>query len=284
MGDPFPESWVSTLLEGSEAFRDVDYFEQIEDEEHHKWKCCLCGTGWLRSTKSCLEHTRGRQHQRRYAALRTQQRIWLQEQSIPDSFTIDDDDTNLPYLMPFRRWQFNVGWVRGESCRLCGTGEMSTRLDVVKHFESKRHVLLRNNNLWEHHPECQAIRERVDQLPSPYRYRMVCALYRYLGVKEASYAALASQKYAFFGAMKTLMWFELRAKLAILECAIWKATMLTSIEQGPPLKTLTELEVSLRSKGVDVPEFRRECRRASHVNAIIVGVIPFLKEDPWPSS
>ena len=283
MGDRFPESWISTPLEGSEAFHDVYYFVQDFNTHSGKpvFKCLLCDIkGFLKSEVSCLEHARGRKHQRRYASLSRQQQIWLEEQALPKSFVQamnakEQENADLSYVMPFRRWQYNR-WIRGECCRLCGTGEMSTRFDVVQHFGSKRHLILRNNSLWEEHADCQAIRKRVERLPFPYQYKMICVLYRYLGTKEASYAALASERCAYFRVMEALAMFELREKLALLECAIWKAAMLDGM--GGAYSSLQGLEESMRSKGIDVLRFRRRSRQASNVTAILVGVIPFLRK------
>lgn len=292
-------------LQGPLAFRGVDFIssrtiQNDNEEEKEVFQCWLCATkGELKSPKSCLEHCRGRRHQRNYAFLQRQQLAWVEEQLVPAHFDNNDHDrtTNinnrddedvLGYFMPFRRWHFGK-WEVGLSCQLCGTAAFPSRFAIVEHCESsRRHIVLRNQTLYSnlYHPEINEttnILERIQKLPRQYYgWHLELALLRYLAAKEASMASLTSRRYAWFQVWKILETFELRYQMSLLECAIWKHHML-QYDPETRFRSLSDLEDFL-SEGhhekVEYQLYREERRKTSQATAIILGVITFLKEEP----
>lgn len=287
------------LLEGPLAFREVDYFAcrsvlSQDGEEKEVFQCLLCDTkGELKSPQSCLEHCRGRRHQRQYSFLVRQQHAWLEEQDVPNTFdgenrgdydTTENEDV-LGYFMPFRRWHFGK-WEVGLSCQLCGTAAFPNRHAIVEHCQSsRRHIVLRNRTLYSgrYHPEITEttnILERINRLPRQYYgWHMERALLRYLAAKETSMACLTSRRHAWYQVWKTLELYELRYRMSVLECAVWKQNMLEydTIRRFP---SLAELEEFIQGQGMDYKRYRHERRKTSQATAIILAVIPFLKETP----
>lgn len=261
------------------------------------YRCWLCGIkGDIRSEKSCLEHCRGRRHQRQYSFLVRQQTAWLQEQSVPRNFlghqhrrhhdaNDDDEEDVLGYFMPFRRWHFGK-WEVGLSCQLCGTAAFPNRFAILEHCEtSRRHVVLRNRTLYggNYHPEITDttnLLPRIQQLPSRYyRWYMERELLHYIAAKEGSMASFMSRRYAWYQVWKKLETFELRYQMSILECAIWKEHML-EYDATIQFTSLVELEEFLRDQGLDYESYRWERRKTSQAHGIIIGVIPFLQDVP----
>ena len=155
----FPDDFVLQHLHGPLTYQDANHFEVTYDnEEKSAYRCLQCPSkGQLRSPQSCLEHCRGRKHQRNYGFLVRQQEAWVQDQLVPDSFKSqlvheneeDVTDDVLDYFMPFRRWHFGK-WQVGLSCQLCGTAAFPNRWAIADHCEnSRRHILLRNRTLYE---------------------------------------------------------------------------------------------------------------------------------------
>jgi hypothetical protein len=306
--ESFPEDWVLQHLQGPLVFRGVDYIScrtiqednnDGEETEKEFFQCLLCATtkGELKSPQSSLEHCRGRRHQRNYGFLGRQQMAWLEDQLAPTASSFGDDNSNnntddqdvLEYFMPFRRWHFGK-WEVGLSCQLCGTAAFPNRFAIVEHCESsRRHMVLRNRTLYSddsYHPEISEttnILERIQQLPRQYYgWHVERTLLRYLAAKEASMASLTSRRYAWYQVWKTLETFELRYRMSLLECAIWKQHMLQYDYSETSFRSLSELEESFTttSHKRDYQLYRVERRKTSQATGIILGVIPFLKEEP----
>jgi len=299
--ESFPTDWVTQLLEGPLTFRGVDYFASHNEvsesgKETELFQCLLCNSkGYIKSPQSCLEHCRGRRHQRQYQFLVQQQQAWLEDQLVPDSFgdgdngdhnasiPMDEEDV-LGYFMPFRRWHFGK-WEVGLSCQLCGTAAFPNRHAIVEHCQSsRRHIVLRNRTLYSsrYHPEITEhtdLLERLERLPYQYYgWNVQRMLLRYLAAKEVSMASLTSRRYAWYQVWKMLEMYELRYRMSILECAIWKHDML-EYDQDTTFSTLGELEECMRTYGLDYQLYRQERRKTSQATAVILGVIPFLKEE-----
>lgn len=242
-------------------------------------------------------NSRGRRHQRQFGFLLQQQKACLQDQLVPSSFdenvqktsdyTKMDDEDVLGYFMPFRRWHFGK-WEVGLSCQLCGTAAFANRYAILEHCQSsRRHIVLRNRTLYSSnfHPEINQttnILERLRALPYQYYGWLVeRSLLRYLAAKEASMASLMSRGYAWYQVWKTLETLELRYRMSLLECAIWKRHMLEyGLEDGISFLSLTDLQGFCQSRGQDYEMYRQERRKTSQATGIIFAVVPFLKTEP----
>ena len=127
----FPEHWLWEPLDGSRCFLGVPYFEQktITTTPSSSsnttttattttvtiYHCLLCETGQMNSEKVCIAHVNGKKHQKRYRLLNTQQNNFYREYQIPDNIRLEfvaedilENNNNLSYLLPFRRWQYGA--------------------------------------------------------------------------------------------------------------------------------------------------------------------------------
>ena len=300
----FPETWFKQPLQGPLVYQGVEYV--LCQSTIFPWgcvstvyRCLLCETGCMRSDTSCLEHCRGRRHQRQYSYLVRQQTAWLQEQSVPRTFETHDgrranevhEDVS-GYFNPFQTYYPDGVANRkvGISCQLCQTGgtvtDFANRFAVLEHCEiSRRHGVLRNRTLYcgNYHPEITDttnLLPRIQQLPSHYyRWYMERELLHYIAAKEGSMASFKSRRYAWYQVWKKLETFELRYQMSILECAIWKEHML-EYDATIQFTSLVELEEFLRDQGLDYESYRWERRKTSQAHGIIIGVIPFLQDVP----
>ena len=125
----FPEHWLWEPLDGSRSFLDVPYFtidERHDDDDDDRrstttttttatiYHCLLCETGQMNSKTVCIAHVNGKKHQKRYQLLTIQQNNFYREYKLPDTIRLEYtenellENNNLPYLLPFRRWQYGA--------------------------------------------------------------------------------------------------------------------------------------------------------------------------------
>lgn len=271
----YPESWLWEPLDGPVSFHGVAYFAENNSDSRTTYACLLCETGELKSDKSCEEHVRGQKHQKRYTLLNSQQKSFYNEMLLPDDFRFDFDN-RLPYILPFRRWQYGQ-WRSGSSCQLCGTAALPTRLAVAQHFLSKRHQTIRTRTYIECHIECQELERRVQLLPDIYQWYVQRAMIHYIASKEASFAGLTSHPVAWYQLLRTMETYELRHRLVYLELAIWKQSLLHYDSGKEIFATLEDMQASLQDK---TKAYKKAKRFTSGVVEIIHGVLPFLRQYP----
>ena len=300
--EQYPDAWIQQPLEGSMAYRNVDYIIVTNDPLYHTdyFQCLLCETGMLKSERTCQDHVQGRRHTKNYQCLWKQQQIWIQEfMEVPEDFTMpnsesdlhslqkilvhqeDDSISGLRYVLAFRRWHYNR-WKSGWCCQLCGTRELPTRKAVVDHCTiSRRHATYRNATMERYHSiEYHWLQPKLEQLPSVYAWHVECAFRRYLAAKESSFAGLASRRYEWYLVCKTLQSYQLRYQMSLLECAIWKQHML-QINDDTRFQSLHEVQDFICASKLRVgswESYRQSRRVTSGVTVIVHGVLPFLKQ------
>lgn len=305
----FPESWFWEPFDGPFAYEVVPYISIHEDYSQQDnydatarqiYQCLLCETGEMNSERVCKEHVCSSRHQKRYKLLYAQQRSFFQEMKLPENFALtmevrdeNDDralpsqppfDNSLPYILPFRRWQYGR-WRFGSSCRLCGTAALPTRMAVVQHFQtSKRHQSIRSRTFWQHHPEFGRLEPRIDLLCQLYQWHVERAMIAYVAEKEASHGGLASHPYAWYQLLWTLETYELRERMVHLELAIWKYSLLhyTDSTSFASVKELLVffLKPQEDTNAPNIADYWKVKRVTSGAMQIIQCVIPFLRKYP----
>jgi hypothetical protein len=274
----FPEDWLWEPLNGPFSFNWVPYFSDYISDSRTTYECLLCETGGINSEKVCNEHVRGQKHQKRYKLLHAQQKSFYHEMLIPEDVRSEFEDTlenSLPYILPYRRWQYGQ-WRAGSSCQLCGTAALPSRLAVAQHFLSKRHQTIRARTYQNYHVECQELEHRIQMLPSMYQWHVQRAMIQYVASKEASFAGLTSHPVAWYQLNRTLETYELRQRLVYLELAIWKHALLLHDDEHV-FASLDGMQSFLQDK---TEAYKKAKRYTSGVSEIIHGVLPFLRNYP----